>query len=216
MFVRFRTVRHRLQASILETRRTAGKVVNEYIASLGSIAVPLTVPGRQAFWANLWKRLSSLGNRIGTDDQAKIRNEVHARIPMVMPEEANADEAEYWEEYSAMWADDAARERERAASIIKEAEKRAEQDEAIAAIFAKNRAAALKGERPMKRVVVGQLLAAKCGFQPSRKDGELCVNPLTGELNVHRVVKRSDRKDRRRRRNGYRFTPKPVEGWEPD
>jgi hypothetical protein len=40
MFVRFRMVRGRLQASILETRRAAGKVVNEHIASLGSIAVP--------------------------------------------------------------------------------------------------------------------------------------------------------------------------------
>jgi hypothetical protein len=61
MFVRFRTVRHRLQASILETRRNNGRVTNEHIASLGSVLLPLTVSGRQAFWANLWERLRSLG-----------------------------------------------------------------------------------------------------------------------------------------------------------
>jgi hypothetical protein len=131
---------------------------------------------------------------------------------MVMPEEANADEAEYWAEYSAVWAGFGAREREGAASGIE----RAEKDEAIAAIFAKNRAAALKGERQMERVVVGQLLGARVRARcDPREDGESCVNPLTGEASVVRYPKRPDRKDRRRRRNGHRFTPKPVEGWEP-
>jgi hypothetical protein len=211
MFVRFRTTGRRLQVSVLETRRTAGKVANEHIASLGSVEVPMTVAGRQAFWAHLWERLPKLSNRIGADDQVKIRNAVHARIPMVMPEEANAAEAAYWQEYSAVWAGFAAGEREHAAEEIK----RAEADERVAAIFAENRAAALRGERPMKQIVVGELLAKRCGFQPSTADGTPCVNPLTGELSVHREVKRPDRKDRRRRRNGMRFTPKPVEGWEP-
>jgi hypothetical protein len=81
MFVRFRPTPRRLQVSILETRRTAGKVTNEHIASLGSIEVPMTVGSRQTFWANLWARLASLSNRICPDDQAKIRNAVHAASP---------------------------------------------------------------------------------------------------------------------------------------
>jgi hypothetical protein len=40
MFVRFRTTPCRLQVSILEARRSARKVTNEHIASLGSVAVP--------------------------------------------------------------------------------------------------------------------------------------------------------------------------------
>jgi hypothetical protein len=155
--------------------------------------------------------MTSLGNRIGPDDQAKIRTAVHARIPMVMRDEANADEAKYWEEHGAVFAEFGARGREHAASAIEQAER----DEGIAAIFAENRAVALRGERPMDRVVVGQLLAAKCGFQPDPKDGEPCINPYTGEPSVHRVAKRPNRNDRRRRRNGMRFIPKPVEGWKP-
>jgi hypothetical protein len=194
MFVRFRETASRLQVSILETRRAGGKVVSEHVASIGSVGRPLSVQGRQIFWAQLWDRLASLSNRIGPDDQAKIRNAVHARIPMVMPEEANADEAKYWETYSAMFVKNGAELRAMAADDIRKAE--AEED--IAAIFAVNPAAALKGERPMERVVVGELLAAKVG--------------VGRELGVVRAVKRH-RNDRRRRRGGFRFTPDAVEGW---
>jgi hypothetical protein len=212
MFVRLRKTDRRLQVSILEAHRVAGKATNEHIASLGSITVPMSVASRQAFWANLLDRLANLGNRIGPDDQAKIRNAVHVRIPMVMPDEANADEAKYWEEYSATFAEFGARERKDAASGIE----RAERDEGIAAVFAENRAAALRGERPMERiVVVGALLAAKAGFGHAPKDGEPCINPYTGEPGVIRHPKRPGRNDRRRRRNGMRFTPRPIEGWKP-
>jgi hypothetical protein len=61
MFVRFRQTPRRLQASIVETRRKAGKV-----ASLGTIGLPMTVRGRQAFWAYLWDRLATLSNRVGS------------------------------------------------------------------------------------------------------------------------------------------------------
>jgi hypothetical protein len=162
MFVRFRTTPRRLQVSVLETRRAAGKVTNEHIASLGSIEVPMTVGGRQAFWANLWERLPRLSNRIGADDQTKIRNTLHARIPMVMPDEANEDEAKYWETWSASFAKSGALEREHAADAIK----RAEAKEGIAAIFANNRPAALKGERPMDHGVVGN---PKAGHRAIRK-----------------------------------------------
>jgi hypothetical protein len=88
MFVRFHQT---LQVSILKTRRKAGKVANEHVASLGSIALPMTVRGRQVFWAYLWERLASLSDRLGADDQARIRNAVHRRIPLVHPDEAAAD-----------------------------------------------------------------------------------------------------------------------------
>jgi hypothetical protein len=91
MFVRFRQTPRRRQVSILKTRRKAGKVANEHVASLGSIALPMTVRGRQVFWAYLWEGLASLSDRIGADDQARIRNAVHERIPMVPPDEAAAD-----------------------------------------------------------------------------------------------------------------------------
>jgi hypothetical protein len=108
MFVRFRTTGRGLQVSILETRRAAGKVTSEHIASLGSIVVPMTMAQRQAFWAHLRDRLASFSSRIGADDQAKIRNSVHARIPMVMPDEANADEAELDEGVATVFPDNRA------------------------------------------------------------------------------------------------------------
>jgi hypothetical protein len=86
--------------------------------------------------------------------------------------------------------------------------KDAEIEEGLAAVFAENRAAALKGERPMERVVVGELLATPCAHQP---DGTPMIM-ANGELGIYRAAKR-DRNDRRRRRGGFRFTPKPVDGW---
>jgi hypothetical protein len=71
MFVRFRQTPRRLQASVVETRRRAGKVASEHVASLGSIALPMTVRGRQAYWAYLWERLASLSDRISANDQAR-------------------------------------------------------------------------------------------------------------------------------------------------
>jgi hypothetical protein len=208
MFVRFRTTPRRLQVSILEARRSARKVTNEHIASLASIPVPMTVAERQAFWARLWERLATLSNRVGADDQAKIRNAVHARIPMVMPDEANADEAEYWARWGGSFADHGARKREHAAALIAEAEI----EEGVAAAFADNCAAALRGERPMDRIVVGDLLAAKVGKPPP--EGTPCFR-ANGEAAVVRYAKRPGRNDRRRRRHGVRYTPKAAEGWLP-
>jgi hypothetical protein len=199
MFTRFRTTPRRLQVSVLEARRNGRSVTNEHIASLGSIEVPMTVTARQAFWAKLWDRLTNLSNRIGPEDQAKIRNAVHARIPMVLPDEANTDEAEYWTKYSAVFVERGARKRKRASELIEQAEL----DEAVAGGFAENRAAALRGERPMDRVIVGKLLAP---FKNSRLEGAPCVM-ANGEAGVVHYAKRH-RDDRRRRRGGVRFTPK--------
>jgi hypothetical protein len=53
MFVRFRALRRRLQASLIETRRAAGTVRHEHIASLGAVDAGLSVADRVAFWQQL-------------------------------------------------------------------------------------------------------------------------------------------------------------------
>jgi hypothetical protein len=87
MFVRFRRHAHRLQASLIETRRAGGKVVAEHIGALGSVDTALSIRGRFVFWAKLPDRFASLGNRVGLDKHPKLYAALHARIPMVTPEE---------------------------------------------------------------------------------------------------------------------------------
>jgi hypothetical protein len=87
MFVRFRQQGRRLQASLTQTRRVSGKMRSEHIASLGSVDAEVSVRERLAFWAKLPERLARLGNRVGPDDQAKVYAALHARIPMVTPDE---------------------------------------------------------------------------------------------------------------------------------
>ena len=103
MFVRFRQTKHRLQLSLAETRRIDGRVRHEHIASLGSIENPPTARARTAFWQRLHERLAKLSNRIDPATQGRILGAVHARIPMVTPDEqrslqlenAKADE-QFW------------------------------------------------------------------------------------------------------------------------
>jgi hypothetical protein len=90
MFVRFRETRNRLQVSVVETRRVAGKVHHAHLAGLGSIALPLTVEDRLAFWRAVEDRLARLGNRISADDTAKVRGNLFARIPMPSIDEQRA------------------------------------------------------------------------------------------------------------------------------
>jgi hypothetical protein len=90
MFVRFRQSRQRLQASLIETRRVGGKVLHEHIASLGSVDVPPSIRGRLTFWSAVHQRLTKLDNRVGPEAQAKILGSIHARIPMVTPDEQRA------------------------------------------------------------------------------------------------------------------------------
>ena len=94
MFVRFRQQGRRLQASLMQTRRVSGKMQSEHIASLGSVDAEVSVRERLAFWAKLPERLARLGNRVGPDDQAKVCVALHARIPMVMPDEQRAVQEE--------------------------------------------------------------------------------------------------------------------------
>jgi hypothetical protein len=56
MFVRFRQQGRRLQPSLMQTRRVAGKICNEHIASLGSVDADVSVRERLAFWAKLPNR----------------------------------------------------------------------------------------------------------------------------------------------------------------
>ena len=90
MFVRFRPTHHRLQVSLVETRRIDGKVRHEHVASFGSIEVPPTVQDRLAFWARLHERLGRLANRLDADTQAKVLRAIHARVPMATITEQRA------------------------------------------------------------------------------------------------------------------------------
>src|SRR5262249_14656083 len=92
MFVRFRQTNSTVQASLLAGRRINGGVRHEQIASLGSIKLPMTIDGREAFWRKLHEILARLGNRIAGVEQAKIMASIHERMPMVTPDERRAHE----------------------------------------------------------------------------------------------------------------------------
>jgi hypothetical protein len=108
MFTRFRRVEShiqvRLQVSIAERRRIAGKVRVEHIAALGSVGEPTTIAERVAFWGTLHRRLDALSNRIGEDDKAKIIGSIQARIPMIAMDEIRALQRENAEADAKFWA----------------------------------------------------------------------------------------------------------------
>jgi hypothetical protein len=104
MFARFRAMPRRLQVSLVETRRSEGRVRHEHVAGLGSAVLPLSPQTRLQFWEQLHPRLARLANRLDGTAQAKVLAAVHARIPMVTGEERRAlqieaaqTEAEFWE-----------------------------------------------------------------------------------------------------------------------
>jgi hypothetical protein len=90
MFVRFRQTAHRLQVSLVETRRSDGRVRHEHIASLGSVEMPPSVEARIAFWQRLHERLAKLANRVDAETQGKLLGDIHARIPLVTLDEQRA------------------------------------------------------------------------------------------------------------------------------
>jgi hypothetical protein len=109
MFARFRHTQSGLQVSLVETRRVAGKVNHEHVASLGSVAMPATVADRLQFWSRLHERLGKLANRVSPDAQGKVLGEIHLRIPMVTPDEQArlqlenaAADAQFWATLRAM------------------------------------------------------------------------------------------------------------------
>jgi hypothetical protein len=103
MFVRFRQTPHRLQLSLVETRREGGKVRHEHIASLGAIITPLTVADRVAFWTSLHQRLDRLSNRLDGEGQAKILAAVHARVPMPTVDETRQLQLDVAKQHETVW-----------------------------------------------------------------------------------------------------------------
>ena len=104
MFVRFRKQGRRLGVSLMQTRRIASKVRSEHVAALGSVDAEVSVRERFEFWAGLPERLARLGNRLGADEQPKIYAALHARIPMVTPDDQRAiqeedanDDERFWD-----------------------------------------------------------------------------------------------------------------------
>ena len=103
MFVRFRQQGNRLQASLVQNRRAAGKVQAEHIGALGSVDAAVSIRERLAFWAKLSGRLASLGNRVGPDEHAKLYPAIHARIPMVTSDEQRAIQEENAKDEESFW-----------------------------------------------------------------------------------------------------------------
>jgi pyruvate/2-oxoglutarate dehydrogenase complex dihydrolipoamide acyltransferase (E2) component len=89
MFARFQQSETRITAVLADSRREGGRVVNEHIATLGSVPVDPTIADRIAFWTRANARLAKAGNRIGPD-LGKVMGQLHARIPMVTPDEQRA------------------------------------------------------------------------------------------------------------------------------
>jgi hypothetical protein len=90
MFVRFRQTKTRLQASLIQSYRVGGKVRHEHVAMLGTVDATPSVAGRIVFWRSLHERLAKLGNRVDAAMQVKLLGDIHARIPMVTPDEQRA------------------------------------------------------------------------------------------------------------------------------
>lgn len=85
------------------TRRVAGKTRSEHIASLGSVDAHVSVRGRLAFWSKLPAVLERLGNRVGPDGRGKFYGALHARIPMVTPDDQRSIQEENAKDDERFW-----------------------------------------------------------------------------------------------------------------
>jgi hypothetical protein len=160
MFVRFRSTRTRLQASLIQPRRVDGKVRAEHVAALGSIAQPADIIDRVEFWQSLHERLAKLANRL--PDPRPVYQAIHARIPLptadeqraAMIEAAEAD-ARLWESLREMHQGTADEHQTLAGDIGR----KAQEGHAAAARAAENAAAASEHLAKLKRgeVVEGGL-----------------------------------------------------------
>jgi hypothetical protein len=103
MFVRFRLQGNRLQTSVAQSRRAAGKVQAEHIGALGSVDASLSVRSRLAFWAKLPQRLAALGNCVGSDGHPKIYAALHSRLPMVTADEQHSLQEENLKDDERFW-----------------------------------------------------------------------------------------------------------------
>jgi hypothetical protein len=113
MFVRFRQTARRLQASLVATHRTDGRVRHEHVASLGSVPRLPSPDDRIAFWTKLHQRLDALGNRVDAAQRGTILTAIHARIPLptlddqqTVQLERAREAARFWEMLAGSYADD--------------------------------------------------------------------------------------------------------------
>ena len=90
MLVHFRETPYGLAMSLVETRGENGKARHDYVASLGSVETPPSVTARIEFWRGLHERLDQLSNRLDAETRGKVIGAVHARVPMVTPDEQRA------------------------------------------------------------------------------------------------------------------------------
>jgi hypothetical protein len=140
----------------MQTRRVAGKVKTEHIASLGSVDADVSVRDRIDFWSKIPERLARLANRVGPEEQGAIYAALHARIPMVTPddqrvvqeENAEADER-FW---SSMHGLNAASAEEHKA-LIASAESKLREHESAAADAAEEAQAA---NRELRRIIMAR------------------------------------------------------------
>jgi len=72
------------------------------VAALGSIAMPMSVADRSAFWDKVEPRLARLGNKLGKDGHAKLLTELAAKIPVPTEAEREAGEDEFAEAVAAL------------------------------------------------------------------------------------------------------------------
>src|SRR5262249_33880200 len=90
MLVHFRETPYGLAMSLVENRRENGRICHEHVANLGSIEPPPSVAARIEFWRGLHERLAQLSKRLDAETRGKVMVAVHARVPMVTPEEQPA------------------------------------------------------------------------------------------------------------------------------
>jgi hypothetical protein len=86
MFVRFRKSANRLQISLARSSRAGCKVLQEHVASLGTIADPPSVQDRIEFWRRLPERTPQSFKRLDGAAQAELLGQIHARVPQVTSE----------------------------------------------------------------------------------------------------------------------------------
>jgi hypothetical protein len=176
----------------MQTRRVAGKVCNEHIASLGSVDADVSVRERLAFWAKLPDRLARLGNRVGNEEHPKIYGALHARIPMLTPDEQRSiqvenakDDERFWgtmrdfnassiEEHKALIARVEARIAEQASKVAEAAEKAEAAKDRLEKIGQGESVAGGLGSR----LDINAMLKA-AGFTPSMMRRARLLNSLT-------------------------------------
>jgi hypothetical protein len=112
------------------------------------------VRGRLAFWAKLPRRLDALGNRVGPDEHGRIYASLHARIPMVTPDEQRgiqeenaSDDERFWDAMQGLNAATA----EDHKRLIASAEAKLKESERAAADAAENRETARERLAKLKR-----------------------------------------------------------------